>query len=321
MDCEKTLNDLQLSVVTTLYHSAPYLPEFYRRASEVARKITDDYEIIMVNDGSPDNSLEVAVALYEKDDHVRVIDLSRNFGHHKAIMTGLAHACGRLVFLVDCDLEEEPELVARFQVEMTSSGADVVYGIQEKRKGAIFEQVTGHLFYSVFNWFSSYPVPRNITTARLMSARYVSSLVEHKDREINLLGLWAITGYKQVPLTIKKHSKGSTTYNFGRKVAALVNSLTSFSNRPLVFIFYLGCLISMASIFAAGYLIVRRIFFGTYLEGWASLIVSIWLLGGLMIFCLGIIGIYISKIFTECKQRPYTVIRKSYERAGQKNNT
>ena len=305
---------MELSIVTTLYHSAPHIEEFYTRIRSEVEKITSDYEIILVNDGSPDNSLDLAVSLYEKDPRVTVIDLSRNFGHYKAIMTGLAHATGELVFQLDCDLEEEPELLGKFYEEIISTGADVVYGVQQTRKGGVFERFTGDLFYKVFNLLTSYPVPPNIINARLMRQRYVASLVQHRDREIFLAGLWAITGFTQVPIVVKKLSKGSSTYTLRRKISVLVNSITSFSNRPLVFIFYLGCVIVFLSSMAASYLIFKRVFFGVLLAGWPSLIVSVWLLGGLTIFCLGVIGIYVSKIFSETKERPYTVVRKLYKR-------
>jgi putative glycosyltransferase len=307
---------MDLSIVTTMYNSAPYLEEFYSRALASAKEITEDFEIILVNDGSPDNSLDLAISLHKKDEKVKIIDLSRNFGHHKAIMTGLAHAKGDLVFLIDCDLEEEPELLPRFYEEFKRFDADVVYGVQEKRKGKLFERITGGLFYNLINKISSYPVPANVITARLMSQRYVASLVEHRDQEIFLVGLWAITGFKQIPLIANKHDTGNSTYSLRRKISNLVNAITSSSNRPLVYVFYLGSVISGISILAALYFIVRRIFFGVYLAGWPSLIVSIWLLGGITIFCLGLIGIYLSKIFTETKRRPYTIIRDIYERQG-----
>jgi putative glycosyltransferase len=303
---------MNLSIVTTLYQSAPYLPEFHRRMSTAAQRLTDDYEIILVNDGSPDPSLEVALALQSRDERVKVIDLSRNFGHHKAIMTGLVHAEGDLIFLIDCDLEEEPELLIPFHEELKKSGADVVYGVQTARKGRWGERISGYLFYRLFNLLSSYPVPANVLTARLMSRPYVTQLVEHKDKELFLLGLWAITGFHQVPFPASKHSRNPSTYSFRRRLSILVNAVTSFSNRPLIYVFYLGCLISFLALLAALYLIVRRLFFGEYLAGWPSLIVSIWLLGGLTIFCLGILGIYLSKIFMETKPRPYTVIRRIY---------
>ena len=304
---------MYLSIVTTLYYSAPYINEFYQRISIESQKLTDDYEIIFVNDGSPDDSLDIAVKLHQEDERVRVIDLSRNFGHHKAVMTGLSYARGKLIFLLDSDLEEEPELLSLFHEHYQLSEVDVVYGVQKVRKGNIFEKITGEVFYSFFNLISSYPVPRNLITARLMSQRYVRSLVDHKDKEIFLAGLWAITGFKQVPLVVKKYSKGESTYNFFRKLSIAINSITSFSNKPLIFVFYLGALISLISAIAVIVLIIRRLFFNVLLSGWPSLIVSVWFLGGLTIFSLGIIGIYVAKIFSETKQRPYTIIRNIYE--------
>jgi len=306
---------VKLSVVATLYESATTVGEFVRRARAAAAGLTDDFEIVLVNDGSPDASLDEALALFENEPRLRIVDLSRNFGHHLAIMTGLAHARGDLVFLLDSDLEEDPALLSAFHQEMLASGADVVFGVQSRRKGGVFERAAGSLFYSVFNRVSNVKVPRNVVTARLMTRRYVDALVAHRDREIFLLGLWTITGFRQVPVAIEKGDKGRTAYGPGRKAAVLVNSLTSFSNRPLVLIFYAGCLILGLATIAAVDLVVRRLVFGTLLQGWPSLIVSIWLLGGFTIFCLGVIGIYLAKIFTEVKDRPYTVVRRVYEHA------
>ena len=144
---------MKLSIVTTLYKSSPYIDEFYARISKEAQKITDDYEIIFVDDGSPDDSLQKAVALYEKDSKVKVIELSRNFGHHKAIMTGLSHAKGEFVFLIDSDLEEEPELLGKFWEELhKEKELDVVFGVQESRKGGWFEKFTGGLFWKLINF-------------------------------------------------------------------------------------------------------------------------------------------------------------------------
>ncbi|MBE9238207.1 glycosyltransferase family 2 protein [Anabaena aphanizomenioides LEGE 00250] len=304
---------MHLSIVTTLYYSAPYITEFYRRISVEALKLTKDYEIIFVNDGSPDDSLDIAVKLHREDQRVRVVDLSRNFGHHKAMMTGLSYARGDIIFLLDSDLEEEPELLSLFFEHYQSSDVDVVYGVQKVRKGNFFEKITGDIFYKLFNLISSYPVPANLITARLMSQRYVKALVEHKEREIFLAGIWAITGFEQIPLIVKKHCKGTSNYNFFRKLSIVINSITSFSNKPLIFVFYLGTVISITSGIAAIILIIRRVFFNILLAGWPSLIVSIWLLGGLTIFCMGIIGIYLAKVFSETKQRPYTIVRNVYE--------
>ena len=304
---------MKLSIVTTLYNSAPYLVEFHRRCSAAAAQISSDFEIILVNDGSPDNSLEVALDLHRNDARLVVIDLSRNFGHHKAIMTGLDHAGGDLVFLLDSDLEEEPELLLKFYEQMKASAADVVFGVQQKRKGDFFERISGALYFKVFNLMSVTPIPPNHITARLMTRKYVAGLMRHQEREFVMSGLWALTGFKQVPVIVTKHHTSPSAYSLRGKFSHLVNAITSFSNKPLVFIFYLGSLIMILASLAAADMIVRRLFFGVLLEGWASLIVSIWLLGGITIFCLGVIGIYLAKIFIETKQRPYTIIRDVYE--------
>jgi putative glycosyltransferase len=305
---------MKLSVVTTLYRSAPYVQEFYARAHEAALAVTTDFEIIFVNDGSPDDSLERAVALHERDARVRVIDLSRNFGHHKAMMTGLMHASGDLIFLIDSDLEEAPEWVGRFIEVAKSAQADVVYGVQEHRKGALFERFSGLLFYRLFNLMLEHPLPENVVTARLMTRRYVNALVQHRDREVCLAGLWVITGFRQVPLPVDKGNRHATSYSPGHRLAVLVNSITSFSNRPLIYIFYLGCLIMLSALVAGGYMIGRAFARGIGVPGWASLIVSVWFLGGVTIFCLGVIGIYLSKVFMETKDRPYTIVRADHHR-------
>jgi putative glycosyltransferase len=304
-----------LSIVTTLYNSAAFLPAFYQRACQTTRSITDDFEFILVNDGSPDSSLEVARELQQQDARITVIDLSRNFGHHQAMMTGLAHARGERVFLIDCDLEVAPEVLMEFWPLLDSTESDVIYGVQQLREGRWLERAAAGLFYTVFNWLSAHPLPRNLTTARLMTRRYVEALLLHGEREIMIAGLWVITGFKQVACPVSKAVKSSSDYSWGRKVSVLVNAITSFSNRPLVLIFYLGLALCLVAGLAGTALIVRRLFFGVLLAGWPSLIVSVWFLGGLTIFCIGIIGIYLSKVFIETKQRPQAVIRGVYKQA------
>lgn len=303
---------MDLSIVTTLYYSAPYLEEFYSRVCAVAQVVATNFEIILVNDGSPDDSLQTAISLQRTDKRVRVIDLSRNFGHHKAMMTGLTHTRGELVFLVDCDLEEDPELLETFYRKLKATEAEVVFGVQQNRKGGLFERVSGSIFFKLFNLLSNDPIPANVITARLMTRKYVKALVQHRERETLIAGLWTLTGFDQVSVRVTKHLKASSTYDLRRKVSQLVNAITSFSSKPLVMIFYLGSAILLLSTTAALVLIIRKLLFGALLLGWPSVIISIWLLGGLTIFCLGVIGIYLSKMFIEVKQRPYTIVREVY---------
>lgn len=304
---------MKLSVVATLYQSALYVREFYERTTKVAKAFAgEDYEIILVNDGSPDNSLELSLEITKEDSHLVVIDLSRNFGHHKAIMTGLQHSRGDLVFLIDSDLEEEPEWLDRFAEDLKMKHADVIFGIQKTRKGALFEKYSGLFFYKLFRLLSGLGLPENVVTARLMKEKYVKALLMHQESEVFLAGLWHITGFRQVGVFVEKHNTSPTTYTLLKKISLLINSLTSFSNAPLIGIFYFGLFILSASFCYIGYLLINRWFLSAPLSGWTSVMASIWLLGGLIISLVGVLAIYISKVFLETKNRPYTIIREVY---------
>ena len=262
-----------------MFRSSPYLEEFYSRTVQAISAISSSDQFVLVNDGSPDDSLAVALRLRQRDPRVRVVDLSRNFGHHRALMTGLAHARGELVFLIDCDLEEEPEWLLRFHETLRDTSADVVYGVQASRKGGFIERVGGRFFYAFLNRMLAEPLPKNVTTARLMTRRYVQALVQHRDKEIFLAGLLVQTGFDQRPLQVVKGSRGDTTYTLRARISVLVNAVTSFSNRPLIYIFYLGSTVVSVSSLAAFALVVRTLTNEFGVPGYASLIVSIWFLG------------------------------------------
>jgi putative glycosyltransferase len=313
-----------LSIVTSMYRSAAYLEEFYARAADAASSVATSWEMVLVNDGSPDESRQVALDLRRRDPRVRVLDLSRNFGHHRALMTGLTRARGRLVYLVDCDLEERPEWLRDFSEAMIRTGVDAVYGVQETRKGGWLERATGAFFFSVVNRLLDPPLPANVVTARLMTQRFVRALVSHREREVSLAGLCVMTGFDQLAITVVKGRRGDSSYTVRRRISVLVNAITSFSNRPLIFIFYLGIMVMLVSILAAGWLVMRSVTARIGVPGYASLMVSIWFLGGLTIFCLGIIGVYLAKVFSESKARPYAIIRSEHgpeEAAGEDSVT
>ena len=308
----------KLSVVTTLYNSENYIEEFYQRILKTIEDISiKDYEIIFVDDGSPDESLDKAVRIHENDPKVQVIELSRNFGHHKAIMTGLAHADADYIFLIDVDLEEEPELLADFWKELhnkENKDFDIIYGVQKERKGGLFERWSGTLFYKVINFLSEVDIPANAVITKLMTRQFVMELVQFRDRAIFFGGLIELTGFRQKPFFCHKKHKGSTTYSLSIKLNQFVNSVTSFSTKPLHFIFYLGILIAFGAMSLSIYLIASKLFFQGSVSGWTSTITSIYLLGGAILASIGVIGIYISKIFEEVKERPYTVIRKVWSK-------
>lgn len=300
--------------MTTLYRSSPYIEEFYRRVTAVASRVAPTHELIFVDDGSPDDSLRIALAICARDPRVSVIELSRNFGHHRAMMTGLGRARGNLVFLIDSDLEEQPEWLEDFAERLRATDADVIYGVQERRKGTVFERLTGYLFYRLFNALSEVPMPENVATVRLMRRPYVRNLVAHRDREMFIAGLWALTGFRQLAVPVAKTSTSPTTYTLRRRLTNFLDAATSLSRRPLVLVFYLGLTVVLMSGAGVVYLVYQRIVSG-FLPGWTSLIVSVWMLGGLTLFSIGLIGLYLSRIFIETKRRPYTVIRQVYRQA------
>ncbi|MGN6144070.1 MAG: glycosyltransferase family 2 protein [Mesorhizobium sp.] len=303
-----------LSVVTTLYKSDAYINDFVRRVSSAATALVgENYEIVLVNDGSPDDSLTSARQLTKTFATVRVIDLSRNFGHHKAIMTGLSFAKGEYVFLIDVDLEEPPECLATFWMVMERKTCDVVFGIQEKRKGKFLERVGGRLFWALLAHMTSAHVSASPLTARLMTRRYVDALLLHKEREVFLAGLFAITGFEQISVPVKKAYRGTTSYSASKRLQLLVRAVTSFSSRPLIWIFYFGVLVSLFSMAIAVWLTYRRLSSGSVPEGWTSVLVSVWLLGGIMISFIGVVGIYLSRVFSEVKSRPHTIVRAVYD--------
>lgn len=178
----------------------------------------------------------------------------------------------------------------------------------------MFERHSGALFYRFLNFLTKENLPVNIVAARLMTRRYVDALLQHQEQEIYIAGLWHITGFKQLPQTIQKHSSSETTYTLRRKFSLLANSITSFSNRPLILIFYVGLTIMSFACLNIFLLVTHKFFFHQVLDGWTSVMASIWLLGGLIISFIGIIGIYLSKIFIEIKNRPNTIVRHIYQK-------
>ncbi len=306
---------MKISVLTTLYYSENYIQEFYNRTLACLKQIPCIYEIIFVNDGSPDNSLAKAIVLAQKDENVKVIELSRNFGHHFALLTALQNATGDWIFLIDSDLEEAPELLLTYWQNLQQNpDFDVIYGVQEKRKGNWFEKISGKVYYKLFSFISDIQYPANTLTARLMNRKYVQALLQYPEREMDLWCIFQMAGFKQKAIVVSKGFKGSSTYTLKRKLQIALNTITSVSHKPLYFVFYLGLLITL---FALGYITWAFYQYFAYdekIEGWTSLAISIWAIGGLILFSIGILGIYLAKIFLEIKQRPRSIIRNIYEK-------
>jgi putative glycosyltransferase len=232
-----------ISIVTTLYKSERFLDSFVAQCQTAMFEINcDNYEIVFVNDGSPDQSLDKVLKINETNNHIVAVDLSRNFGHHYAIMAGLNYASGDYIFLIDCDLEVPPTQIPVFYEKfMQEENCDVIFGIQEVRKGSFFERTVGGLFYKFFNSLTDTRIPDNLLTERLMSRRYVDELIKMGDKNIFMAGMMQWVGFKQIPITINKGQReGKSTYTLGKRISLSMQAITSFSSYPLVMLFKIG---------------------------------------------------------------------------------
>jgi putative glycosyltransferase len=304
---------MRLSVVTTLYLSSPYINEFHRRISAEISKLSVDYEIIMVNDGSPGDSLAVACALCKTDPHLKVVSLSRNFGHHRAMMTGLEYAVGDRVFLIDVDLEESPEILVPFWSAMDAdSTVDVVIGEQVRKTVPYFKRTTSDFFYGLFNRLASVKLSSRDIVSRLMTRNYVNAVLAYTERELFFPAIWEDVGFKQIRLPAFKTFDGNSTYTMRKKLRMAVDAITSFSSKPLVCIFYLGLAFSLFAVVYIGYLVVQKFVVGNVVAGWTSVMAAIFLVGGIITFALGVIGVYLAKVYDQVKARPNRLVIDVY---------
>lgn len=305
---------MKLSVVTTLYNSALTVREFCERMVTVCeRSFGRDFEIILVDDGSSDESPEIAKSAALADSRLKLVVLSRNFGHHAAINCGLEQATGGLVFLIDSDLEEKPEWLEQFLVRLEAQGSDVVYGVQEVRKGNLVERLTGGVFWNLFRVVSGIPIPKNQTTARLMSRRYVDALLTFGERSFFFAGVAFETGFDQVALAIQKTSTSNSTYDLKKKMALASKAILGYGQKPLNFVAIAGGLIASLSVVIGTYYVAGYLIFGSRLPGWTSLMVSVWFLGGVVLLSLGVIGLYLNQVLLESKQRPRYIIKSNFQ--------
>jgi len=298
----------KLSIVSTLYRSEPHVEEFLLRISDAAKKQTDDYEIILVNDGSPDKALERASEMQEKLP-LKLIDLSRNFGHHVALMEGVRQSVGDLVFLIDSDLEEDPADLASFYCMLNQSDCDVVYGVQNTRKGGFFEKWSGRIFYWVIDRISVTAAQTNSVTARLMTRRYVDALTSYNETVYAIGDLWISAGFEQKPLKINKHSKGETSYSTSKRIGNAFRYITASSTAPLQWFFWFGGVIFLGSLLSILVLIGLQLFGVVTVKGWVSILITILFFGGINIMGVGLVGIYVAHVFKEAKNRPTPIVR------------
>jgi putative glycosyltransferase len=304
---------MKVSIVTSLYRSAPYVEEFYRRCAAAITPRFTDLEFVFIDDGSPDQSWKAAERLFGSPHRIRVVRLSRNYGAMRAFMEGVRHSTGDLVFLLDADLEEAPELFQKLHDVLVArqnseDPVDLVYTVQDRRKGGFFERVSGTIFYRTFNFLSSVDVPPDLMACRLMTRRYVDAFISHHETELYFSGIAMLTGFSHAGIVATKGSNRSTSYTLARKLSLTLNALTSFSSRPLYLIFVLGLLVAAAALVFGVYLFSRIVFFHIpYAPGWSSLLLAISFFGGLNLASIGVVGLYLGRVLMEVKHRPCIV--------------
>jgi putative glycosyltransferase len=303
---------VRVSIVTTLYNSAPYVEKFFRRSLAAVRPVADEIEVVFVDDGSPDDAGRRARELTAPGVDVTVVELSRNFGHFQAVMAGLGHADGDLIFLLDVDLEEAPELFAELYAPIAAAApddpVDVAFGVARTRKGGALERLGGALFYRLINALSHVEIPVNALMARVMTRRYVQALLTHRERELFLNGVMTITGFRQVAVPVDKSGKDTTTYGHRHRITVALQAITAFSDRPLTIILVGGLALSALAVLFTAYLVFAVLVLDVnYLAGWPSLLAALCFFSGLTLAAIGILGFYLGRVFVEVKARPVIV--------------
>ena len=301
---------IDFSVVIPVFNEEENVLELYRRLTAQMEKL-GTYEIIMVDDGSTDRSWGLIKELHEKDSRVKGLSFSRNFGHHIAITAGLDHATGEKVILMDGDLQDPPEEIPKLY-EKFNEGYDLIYGIREKRQDNILKKITSYLFWWILRRFSGVNIPQGQTMLRIMNRRIVGVIKEMREHARFIHGMMAWAGFKVSTLEIKHNPriKGKSKYNLTKMFKLAFHAVTSFSTVPLRLATYLGIISSFISLVVGIYFIYRKVFYEIPVLGYASIIVSLFFIGGLQLLVLGILGEYLGRTYQEVQRRPLYITRE-----------
>jgi dolichol-phosphate mannosyltransferase len=308
----------EFSIVIPVYNEEENIRELYRRITPVMEKTCseegipkDGYEVIMVDDGSTDQSWQIMKELHEKDQRLKGISFSRNFGHHNAVFAGLDHVQGNYIILMDGDLQDQPEEIPKL-LKKSKDGYDIVQGIVSKRHANPLQNLFSRMFHRLFVKVSTVDPRTRIGLFRCLTKPVVESIKSLPERAVFFGGIVSWVGFNTAHIPVERAARhaGKSKYNFLKRFALAMNAITSFSERPLIFIFQLGVLVFVFSLAMFGYAVFRKIFYNVAIMGWTSLFASIFFSTGLITSSLSIIGLYISKLFIEIKQRPRYIIRE-----------
>lgn len=301
----------KISIVTALFKSAPYIKEFHARHVRCLKEMGVDFEFIFVDDGSPDDSEAVVRELMRSHPQITLVSLSRNCGQHAAMQAGLAHATGDYVCALDVDLEEEPEnIVGMFEWFRKAPEIDVVYGVVERRSAGFLRDWASSAFYIVLNSMSRLNLAADQAWQRVMTRQYVEALLQYQESTSLYAGLMQLAGFNQQPYLIQKQYKGSSSYSMFRRIALALDSIISFTSAPLLVISCMGIAVTAVSFACIAVLIVARLAGYEFQSGWPSVIASVWCVGGLILLSVGVVGVYLARVFEQVKGRPRYIVRR-----------
>ena len=310
----RNLNLVEISIIVPLYNESEGIKHLFARLIPVLQRLKTSYEIICINDGSQDNTLEKLLEFARQNKAIKIINLSRNFGKEIALTAGIDYAKGAAVIPIDADLQDPPESIEQL-VDKWREGYDVVYATRRSRRGETWlKKISAKAFYSTIGKMSRVPIPANTGDFRLLDRRVVEAIKKLPERTRFMKGLFAWVGYKQTSVLFDREPRysGKTTWNYWKLWNFALDGIISFSFLPLKVWSYVGISISLISLMYALILVVRTLVFGVDVPGYASLMVAILFLGGIQLITLGVLGEYLGRVYEEVKGRPLYFVREEY---------
>jgi polyisoprenyl-phosphate glycosyltransferase len=301
---------IQYSVVSPLYNEELVIGETYKRLKKVMDSTKENYEIIFVNDGSRDKTAELTREICSKDENIKFINFSRNFGHQLAITAGMDNSIGNAVIVIDADLQDPPEVILKM-IEKWKEGYEVVYGKRLKRKGeTFFKKLTAKVFYRTLDCLTDVDIPVDTGDFRLIDRKVCDALKTVPERNRYVRGLISWLGFKQTAVEFIREERfaGETKYPLKKMIKFAMDAITSFSYKPLRLATYAGGVISGFSFLYLLFVIFERLFTNLTVPGWTSIIALILFFNGATFIMLGIIGEYVGRIYDEAKGRPLYII-------------
>ena len=301
-----------LSIVVPCFNEEACIPELYRRLTAAARAaVGDDYELVLVNDGSSDGTWPAMQRITDADDHVLAVNLSRNHGHQLALTAGLDLCRGERILIIDADLQDPPELLPAMLDAMRNEDADVVYGVRKSRTGeTAFKRATAHGFYRLLSRATEIDIPLDTGDFRLMSRRALEALLAMPEQSRFIRGMVAWIGFRQVPFPYDREERfaGETKYPLRKMIRFAFDALTGFSSAPLKLASHAGLALSLGSVLIIAY-IAFAWFTGQNIQGWTSLMLVVVVLGAVQMFVLALMGEYIGRLYNEAKKRPLYIVQ------------